>query len=154
MNTTGTESRCMNVMLVEDNPVDVLLTKEALKTSSVQVCLLVATDGDEALILLRDLCMNDSDGPCPDLILLDLNLPKRSGREVLKEIKQDLSLKHIPVVILTTSGAQKDIMETYKLHANCFVTKPMDAENFMLAIQSVQGFWCGVAKLPERFTNH
>jgi chemotaxis family two-component system response regulator Rcp1 len=114
----------------------------------------VATDGDEALNLLRDLCMNDSDEACPNLILLDLNLPKRSGREVLKEIKQDHYLKHIPVVILTTSAAQKDIMETYKLHANCFVTKPMDADNFMQAVQSGQGFWSGVAKLPERFTNH
>ncbi len=131
-----------------------LLTEEALKTSSVEVCLRVATDGEEALSLLRDLCVNDSDGPCPDLILLDLNLPKRNGREVLKEIKQDRFLKHIPVVILTTSGAQKDIMETYRLHASCFVTKPMDANNFMQAIRSVQGFWCDVAKLPERFSSH
>ncbi|MBI5249283.1 MAG: response regulator [Desulfomonile tiedjei] len=153
MNLTGTEYRCIYLMLVEDNPVDVLLIEEALKGSSVQVCLDVATDGEEALDLLRDRCKNDTDGPCPDLILLDLNLPEKSGKEVLKEIKQDHSLRHIPVVILTTSDAHEDILETYELQASCFITKPMDAENFMQAILSVQGFWCGVAKLPSRMAN-
>jgi two-component system, chemotaxis family, response regulator Rcp1 len=148
MNSLETECRCIDIMLVEDNPVDVLLTKTALRASPIQARLHVAEDGEQALNLLHDRCKKNIGGPCPDLILLDLNLPKKSGKEVLAEIKRDDSLKHLPVVILTTSEADEDILETYKLHANCFITKPVEVDRFTHIIESLQNFWCNVAKLP------
>jgi chemotaxis family two-component system response regulator Rcp1 len=133
--------------LVEDNPGDVRLTIEALKEDKVLNHLSVAIDGVEALAFLRQEGRY-ADAPRPDLVLLDLNLPKKNGREVLEEIKQDPDLKRIPVVILTTSQAEQDIVKSYELHANCYVTKPVDLHQFMSAVKSIQDFWFTVVKLP------
>ena len=138
----------VEILLVEDNPGDVRLTFEALKGAKVLNNLTVARDGEEALALLRQ---EDgySETPRPDLILLDLNLPKRDGREVLREIKGDPTLKQIPVVILTTSKAEGDVLATYELHANCFITKPVDFEQFLEVVQAIENFWLTIAKLPR-----
>jgi CheY-like chemotaxis protein len=138
----------IEVLLVEDNPGDVRLTREALRDAKVRNNLHVAADGEEALAFLR---REGSHGgaPRPDLILLDLNLPKRDGREVLHEIKADDRLKHIPVVILTTSQAERDILETYRLRANAYVTKPVDLERFLTVVQSIEQFWLQIVKLPS-----
>jgi len=131
-------SRTIEILLVEDNPGDVRLTKEALKDAKVRNTLHVAMDGVEALAFLRK--QGKYAGvPVPDLILLDLNLPKKNGREVLEEIKQDDGLRHIPVVILTTSQAERDIAESYRLHANAYVTKPVDFEQFTKCVVLPQG---------------
>ena len=134
-------------MLVEDNPDDVALTREALKEGKVWSNLSVADDGVRALEFLRR-TGDFSDAPVPDLILLDLNLPKKDGREVLAEIKNDDDLQHIPVVVLTTSQADQDIIKSYKLHANCYVTKPVDFDEFIKIVQSIEHFWFTVVKLP------
>jgi CheY-like chemotaxis protein len=138
----------IEIMLVEDNPGDVRLTTEALRDAKVRNHLTVAPDGVEALAMLR------KEGryaavPRPDLILLDLNLPKKGGREVLEEIKRDDALKHIPVVILTTSQAELDIVETYRLQANAYVTKPVDLEQFLRVIQTIEQFWLEIVRLPR-----
>jgi CheY-like chemotaxis protein len=137
----------INVLLVEDNPGDVRLTIEALRDAKVKNQLTVASDGIEALALLRGTTSAKRAGPF-DLIVLDLNLPKKNGREVLAELKSDSKLKHIPVVILTTSEAERDICESYALHANCYVTKPLDFEQFMQVVQSIEHFWLSVVTLP------
>lgn len=139
--------RPVEILLVEDSPGDVRLTKEALKEGKVLNNLNVVGDGVEALAFLR------REGPYvnmtrPDLILLDLNLPKKDGREVLEAIKNDPDLKRIPVVILTTSSAEKDVLKSYDLHANCYVTKPVDFEQFITVVKSVEDFWLTVVKLP------
>ena len=134
----------IEILLVEDNPADVRLTVEALKDARVRNRLRVARDGVEALAMLR----SDS-APRPDLILLDLNLPRKDGREVLQEIKQDEALRHIPVVILTTSQAEQDILQCYRLRANAFVTKPVEIDQFFQVVRSMEQFWLEVVKLAR-----
>ncbi len=137
----------MQILLVEDNPGDIRLTQEALKEGSIKNVLNVVKDGVEALDYLKKKgkFMNN---PTPDIILLDLNLPRKDGREVLAEIKADEYLKLIPVIILTTSDADQDIIRSYKLHANCFITKPVDLDQFIYIIRQIESFWFTVVKLP------
>jgi CheY-like chemotaxis protein len=135
------------ILLVEDNPGDVELTREALLESKIHMDLSVVPDGVEALAFLRREGQY-AHAPRPDLILLDLNLPKKDGRTVLGEIKQDRSLRNIPVVILTSSQAEQDIVRAYDLHANCYVTKPVDLDQFISIVQSIEQFWLTVVKLP------
>ena len=142
-------SRAIEILMVEDNPGDVRLTREALKDAKVLVSLNVATDGDEALKYLRRQPPHEA-VTRPDLILLDLNLPKRDGREVLAAIKSDDSLKCIPVVILTTSSAEEDVMRAYELNVNCYVTKPVDFEQFTRIVQAIEDFWLTIVTLPPR----
>ncbi|MCL4500683.1 MAG: response regulator [Deltaproteobacteria bacterium] len=141
--------RPIEILMVEDNPGDVRLTVEALKEGKVRNILHTVEDGEEALKFLR---RNESyaKAPRPDLILLDLNLPKMNGREVLAEIKTDPDLRRIPVVILTVSKAEQDILKTYDLHANCYINKPVDLEQFLTVVQSIENFWLTVVKLPPR----
>jgi len=133
----------IEILLVEDNPADVRLTQEALREGKVKNNLSVARDGEEALAFLRRY-----DAPRPDLILLDLNLPRRDGREVLKEIKDDPQLRMIPVVVLTTSAAESDILKSYSLHANCYITKPVDLDQFITVVKSIDDFWLTIVRLP------
>jgi chemotaxis family two-component system response regulator Rcp1 len=137
----------VKILLVEDNPGDVRLTQEALKESKMLNELYVTEDGVEALeFLSRE--GKYTDAPHPDLILLDLNLPKKDGRELLEEIKADENLRRIPVVVLTTSKAQEDIYRMYEQHANCYITKPIDFEQFIEVIKSIDNFWLTIVKLP------
>ncbi|MBI2959968.1 MAG: response regulator [Betaproteobacteria bacterium] len=138
----------VEILLVEDNPGDVRLTKEALKEGKVYSNLHWAKDGVEALDFLRRKG-NHRDATRPDIILLDLNLPKVDGRQVLAEIKQDEDLMRIPVVILTTSKAEEDVLRSYELHANCYVTKPVDLEKFIAVVRSIDAFWLTVVTLPS-----
>ena len=140
-------SRPAEILLVEDNPADVRLTREALREGKVRNNLHVAPDGVEALKLLRNEGKY-ADVPRPDLILLDLNLPKKDGREVLEEIKADPSLRNIPVVILTSSQAEQDILRAYDLHANCYVSKPVDLDQFIEVVRTIEDFWFTIVKLP------
>ena len=137
----------VNVLLVEDNPGDVRLTIEALKGLKLYNQLDVVNDGVEAMAFLRREGIY-AEAPRPDLILLDLNLPRKDGREVLEEVKNDPDLKRIPVVVLTTSNNEKDILESYNLHANCYITKPVDLGQFLIIVQSIQNFWFSIVKLP------
>ena len=137
----------IEILLVEDNPADVRLTEEALKEGKVLNNLSVVKDGVEALDFLRRKGKY-ADAPRPDLILLDLNLPKKNGHEVLAEIKEDPNFKRIPIVILTVSKDEQDIMESYNLHANCFITKPVDLDQFINVVRSVENFWLTIVKLP------
>jgi len=137
----------IEILLVEDNPGDVRLTREALKEAKVGNNLHVVEDGVAAMQFLRREG-EYQDVPRPDLILLDLNLPKKDGREVLEEIKADNSLKLIPVVVLTTSHAEEDIVRSYNLHANCYVTKPVDLDQFMRIVKSIEDFWLTIVRLP------
>lgn len=146
MNTTTT-TKAIEILLVEDNPGDVNLTRLALEDSRVQVNLNVVEDGIEALAFLKKEGKYDSAADI-DLILLDLNLPKKDGREVLVEIKADRTLRQIPVVILTTSKAQEDILEAYQQFANCYITKPLDFDRFVEIVQSIGEFWFEIVKLP------
>jgi CheY-like chemotaxis protein len=135
------------VLLVEDNPGDVRLTREAMKEGHIESNLHVVGDGQAAIDFLQRKGVF-ADAPRPDLVLLDLNLPKKSGREVLAEIKQDDDLKTIPIVVLTTSKAEEDIVKTYQLHANCFITKPVDLDRFIAVVQQIESFWLEVVRLP------
>jgi two-component system, chemotaxis family, response regulator Rcp1 len=137
----------VEILLVEDNPGDVRLTQEALKEGKVLNNLSVVEDGVEAMAFLRQEGKYVG-APSPHLILLDLNLPKKDGREVLAEIKADDCLGRIPVVVLTTSRAEEDILKSYDLHANCYITKPVDLEQFYRVVQSVNDFWLNIVKLP------
>ena len=137
----------IEILLVEDNPGDVRLTREALKEGKVYSNLHTVKDGVEAMEFLRKKGKY-KDVPRPDIILLDLNLPKKDGREVLEEIKTDDDLKRIPVVVLTTSKAEEDVLRTYNLHANCYVTKPVDLEKFMVVVKTIDVFWLTVVTLP------
>jgi two-component system, chemotaxis family, response regulator Rcp1 len=139
----------IEILLVEDNPGDVGLTKEALVTAKVRNRLHVAEDGAEALDFLFKRG-KFADAPRPDIILLDLNLPKKDGREVLAEIKREPALAGIPVVILTTSAADEDIVRAYQLHANCYITKPVDFAQFLRVVESIEDFWLSVVKLPSK----
>lgn len=142
-----TDTGEVTILLVDDNAGDVRLTREALLESKVTNELVVASDGIEALAILRREGIHRG-AVRPDLILLDLNLPKKDGREVLLEIKKDPSLLRIPVVILTTSKAEEDIVRTYDLHANCYITKPVDFEKFLAVVKSIDDFWLTVVRLP------
>ncbi len=138
----------VELLLVEDNPGDVRLTREAMKQAHMQVNLSVARDGVEALEFLRRRG-NFETAPKPDLILLDLNLPRKNGREVLSEVKTDPDLRRIPVLIMTTSRADQDINKAYSLNANCYITKPMDLDSFMRIVNSIQNFWLKTVTLPN-----
>jgi CheY-like chemotaxis protein len=138
----------IEILLVEDNPGDVRLTQEALRDAKVRNNVHVAADGVEAMAFLHREGSH-AQAPRPDLIFLDLNLPRKTGREVLEEIKQDTGLSHIPVVILTTSQAERDIMESYRLRANAYVTKPVDLEQFLKVVQSIEQFWLEIVKLSR-----
>ncbi len=139
----------IDILLVEDNPGDVRLAQEGLKESKVRNRLFVVEDGVEAMAFLRRQGKY-SDVPHPDLILLDLNLPRKSGREVLTEIKIDENLKHIPVVVLTVSRAEEDVMRCYNNYANCYITKPLDFNQFMEVTKSIEEFWLTIVKLPPK----
>jgi chemotaxis family two-component system response regulator Rcp1 len=140
-------NRPVEILLVEDNPGDERLTREALKEGKVYSNLYWMKDGVEAMEFLR-MAGKHAGVPRPDIILLDLNLPKKDGREVLQEIKTDEDLKRIPVVVLTTSKAEEDVLRTYNLHANCYVTKPVDLEKFIVVVKSIDRFWLTVVTLP------
>ncbi len=144
---TKTHPRPIEILLVEDSPADILITREAFEEAKLLNTIHVAEDGVEALAFLRRQGPHAS-APRPDLILLDLNLPRKNGREVLAEIKADDGLKTIPVIILTTSSADDDILKAYDLHANCYVIKPVGFDNFFKAVQSIQNFWFSVVALP------
>jgi two-component system, chemotaxis family, response regulator Rcp1 len=151
MNANSRDQR-IEILLVEDNPGDVRLTKEALKEGKILNNLNVVTDGVEAIAFLRREG-NYISAPRPELILLDLNLPRKDGREVLAEIKRDPDLKLIPVVILTSSAAEQDILKSYHLHANCYVTKPVHLDQFIEVVKSIENFWLAVVKLPAEKRN-
>jgi two-component system, chemotaxis family, response regulator Rcp1 len=138
----GPRSRPFRILLVEDNPGDADLIQEILMESAEKKAITVAVDGFEALQCLRD-------GPRPDLILLDLNLPRKSGREVLEEIKSTEALQRIPVVVLTSSEADDDLSDVYRLHANCYLAKPVDLEEFTNLVRAIEQFWLGFVKLPS-----
>ena len=148
MESTGKDAAPIEVLLVEDSPGDVRLTREAFKDAKVHINLHVASDGAEAMDFLNHEGKHPN-VPRPDLILLDLNLPKKDGREVLEEIKQSPALKSIPVVILTTSASDADILRSYRLHANCYITKPVGLDGFLEVVRSIDSFWLSVVKLPR-----
>jgi two-component system response regulator len=137
----------IEILLVEDNPGDVRLSIEVLRDAKVHNHLNTVSDGVEALSFLRREGIY-ADAPHPDLILLDLNLPKKDGREVLAEIKADDNLKRIPVVVLTTSQSEEDILKAYELHANCYISKPVNLDQFIKVVQSIEAFWLTIVKLP------
>jgi chemotaxis family two-component system response regulator Rcp1 len=143
------DGKIVDILLVEDNPGDVRLAQEALKESKVRNKLYVVEDGVEAMAFLRQ--QGEYAGvPRPDLVLLDLNLPRKSGREVLAEVKTDDSLKRIPVVVLTVSKAEEDVIKCYNYHANCYITKPLDFNQFMLVTRSIEDFWLTIVRLPPK----
>ena len=139
--------RPIEILLVEDSPGDVRLIQEVLKEGKVRINLQVAEDGAEAMDFLRRKGRH-ADAIRPDVILLDLNLPKKDGREVLAEVKSDEDLKRIPVIILTVSQAEEDILETYDHHANCYITKPVDIDEFLRVMRSIEEFWLTIVTLP------
>uniref|UniRef100_A0A7C4GAU2 Response regulator n=1 Tax=candidate division WOR-3 bacterium TaxID=2052148 RepID=A0A7C4GAU2_UNCW3 len=139
--------RPVEILLIEDNPGDARLTREALHEAKMRNNLTVVSDGEEALSFLRREGQYHN-APRPDIILLDLNLPKMDGREVLAQIKADPDLRRIPVVILTTSKAEEDVLKTYDLHANCYVAKPVGFEQFVDVVRSIENFWLSIVTLP------
>ncbi|MBQ0884756.1 response regulator [Streptomyces sp. RM72] len=139
----------IDVLLVEDDPGDELMTREAFEDNKIGNTLHVVRDGEEALDFLYRRGLH-ADAPRPDLILLDLNLPKYDGRQVLEKIKNEEELAHIPVVVLTTSAAEEDILRSYKLHANAYVTKPVDLDQFIAAVRQIDDFFVQVVRLPHR----
>ena len=147
METLEGNTMPIEILLVEDSPGDVRLTREAFKDARVLVNLQVAVDGEEAMAFLKREGKYRSK-PRPDIILLDLNLPKKDGRAVLAEIKEDPKLQTIPVVILTTSASEADVLKSYSLHANCYITKPVDLDGFLKVVKSIDGFWLSVVRLP------
>lgn len=140
--------RVLDILLVEDNPGDIRLTQEALRETRMPSTLHVAKNGVAAMDFLRRRG-EYSDAPRPGLVLLDLNLPRLSGREVLKQMKDDPHLRRIPVIVLSTSEAQRDVTESYDLHANCYINKPVDFEQFLRVISMIEQFWFGLVKLPR-----
>ena len=139
----------IDILLVEDSAADVRLTREALRDTKLINRLTVASDGVQALAMLRKQG-EYANLPRPDLILLDLNLPKKNGRAVLEEIKQEPDLKRIPVVVVTSSTAEEDVVRSYDLHANCYITKPLELGNFVDVVKAIEDFWVGIVKLPPR----
>jgi chemotaxis family two-component system response regulator Rcp1 len=148
MESIGMNATAIEVLLVEDSPGDVRLTREAFKDAKVHINLHVASDGAKAMAFLKHEG-EYANVPRPDLVLLDLNLPKKDGREVLEEIKESPTLKSIPVVILTTSSSETDILRSYLLHANCYITKPVGLDGFLKVVKSIDSFWLSVVKLPR-----
>ena len=138
----------VEILLVEDNPGDVRLTQEVLRDGKVRNNMSVVMDGVDAISFLQQ-TGEYAGAPRPDIILLDLNLPKKDGREVLAEIKADPNLKHIPVVVLTTSSAEQDIFRSYDLYANCYITKPVDLDQFIKVMKSIEDLWLTIVKLPR-----
>jgi len=136
------------ILLVEDSPGDVRLTREAFKDAKMHINLHVASDGIEAMALLNREG-EYANVPRPDLILLDLNLPRKDGRQVLEEIKANPALMTIPIVILTTSASEEDVLRSYRLHANCYISKPVDLDGFLTVIKSIDNFWLSIVKLPH-----
>lgn len=145
--TARPETAPIEILLVEDNPGDVRLTQEVLKEGRIRNTLNVVGDGAEALDFLHRRGVHANAKP-QDLILLDLNLPKLNGREVLAEIKSDPLLRHVPVVVLTTSSAEADVLSAYDLHANCYITKPVDLDQFVRVVRSIEDFWLAIVRLP------
>jgi CheY-like chemotaxis protein len=143
------EERPVNILLVEDNPGDVDLMLETLETSKFLIHMNAVSDGEQAMAYLRQVGRYVN-AARPDLILLDLNLPIKDGRETLTEIKSDVNLKKIPVVILTTSSSEEDIIQAYELQASCYITKPVDLEQFVKVVNAIEGFWLAVVKLPPK----
>lgn len=139
----------VEILLVEDSPSDADLAMEALQESKVQTCVHVVEDGVEAIAFVRQQG-EYADKPRPDLILLDLNLPRKDGREVLAELKADPDFATIPIIVLTTSAADEDILSSYRLHANCYITKPVDFEQFMDIARAIENFWLAAVQLPPR----
>ncbi len=137
----------VNILLVEDNPADARLIEEVFKDTNVKNRIFVVKDGVEAMDFLYNE-NNYVDAPKPEIILLDLNLPRKDGREVLKEVKENEDLKSIPIVILTTSSAKEDVIRTYNNHANCYITKPVDFDQFLQVINAIEDFWLKVVNLP------
>lgn len=139
----------IHILLVEDNEGDIVLTRDALEEYKIATNTSIARDGKAAIELLDELCQK---GPVflPDLILLDINLPKKNGQEVLQAIKTDDRFKDIPVIMLTTSSSQEDILRAYQNHANCFITKPVEADQFLEVVSSIENFWISIVKLPVR----
>jgi CheY-like chemotaxis protein len=137
----------VNILLVEDNEGDILLTVEALEEGRIANVINVARDGQEALDKLE---VSYHKGQLPDLILLDINLPKLNGHEVLEQLKKNEHFKHVPVIILSTSSSEMDILKSYKNHANCFITKPVEIDEFVKAIESIEDFWFSIVKLPKQ----
>ena len=149
MMTFGSQREAVEILLVEDNPGDVRLTQEVLKEGKLLTNLTVARDGVEAMAILRRE-QPHANAARPDLILLDLNLPRKDGREVLAEIRADANLRRIPVVVLTTSAAERDVLQAYDLNANCYVTKPVDLDQFVGIVQSIEDFWLTIVRLPPK----
>ena len=145
---TNVTARPIEVLLVEDDPGDVVLTKEAFEYNKVSNRLSIVSDGEEAMRFLRREA-DYAEAPRPDLVLLDLNLPRKDGRQVLEEIKADETLRTIPVVVLTTSEAEEDIFRSYSLHANAYVTKPVDFDQFIRVVRQIDDFFVSVVKLPR-----
>ncbi|MEI7536128.1 MAG: response regulator [Comamonadaceae bacterium] len=148
MSSNANGTRLIEILMVEDNPGDVRLTREAMKEGKISNRLSVVGDGVEALEFLRRQG-RFAEAPRPDLILLDLNLPRKDGREVLAEVKSDPALRTIPVVVLTTSHADEDVIRAYNLHANCYITKPVDFNQFMKVVQQIDDFWVNLVTLPK-----
>lgn len=148
MHKLNEKAKPVEILLIEDNLGDVVLTKKAFETSKLANNISVAKDGEIAISILKKEG-EYADHKTPDIILLDLNLPKKDGREVLEEIKSNDKLKHIPVVVLTSSKAEKDIVETYNLHANSYIVKPVDLEKFIKVVESIENFWFTVVVLPD-----
>ena len=146
--TTKVPVRPVQMLLVEDNPGDIRLTQEAAKESTIPTNLSVVVDGEEAMAFLRREGKY-AEVARPDFVLLDLNLPKKDGREVLSEMKADDQLRRIPVVVLTSSSAEQDILKTYDLHANCYITKPVDLDQFVDVVKAIQVFWLDHVQLPH-----
>ena len=140
--------RPVNILLVEDSPGDVRLTKEILADTRMANEIHVVNDGEAAMAFLRRRGEH-TDAPRPDLVLLDLNLPRKDGREVLQEMKNDETLRRIPVIVLTTSAAERDVLRSYDLHVNCYITKPIDLDEFITVVRAIEGFWLSVVRLPS-----
>jgi chemotaxis family two-component system response regulator Rcp1 len=148
MDLLANDTTAFEILLVEDSPGDVRLTREALKDAKVHINLHVASDGIEAMAFLNH--EGDfAEVPRPDMILLDLNLPRKDGRQVLEEIKATPALMTIPIVILTTSESEQDILKSYQLHANCYISKPVDLDGFLTVVKCIDNFWLSIVKLPR-----
>jgi len=143
----ATRGRAIQILLVEDSPGDVRLTEEILRDAKIANDLHVVTDGEDAMDFLRGIGAH-ADAPRPDVMLLDLNLPRKDGREVLAEIKADPVLRRIPVIVLTTSSADEDVLHSYDLNANCYITKPIDLDEFISVVRSIEDFWLSIVRLP------
>ncbi len=148
MKTMRNKRKAAKILLIEDNPGDIRLTQEAFKDSKIPIELSVVTDGVEAIDFLRKR-NKYSNAETPELVLLDLNLPKKDGREVLEDIKADSDLRRIPVIVLTTSVAESDIKQSYNLHANCYINKPVDFDAFSKVIELIEDFWLSTVILPS-----